>query len=85
MPIYDFECRACGHRFDELVKDAEQHPPCPECAAPGAQRRFSTFAPSPKFGLRGAEAQRSADSQRSRADKRRERSDKQREQRRQGG
>jgi putative FmdB family regulatory protein len=85
MPIYDFECRACSHRFEELVKNAEEHPACPECGAPDAQRRFSTFAAPAKFGLRGAEAQRSADSQRSRADKRRERSDKQREQRRQGG
>jgi putative FmdB family regulatory protein len=81
MPIYDFDCRACGHRFEELVKNVDDRPKCPECGAPEAQRRFSPFAAPPKFGLRGAEAQRSADSQRRRAEQRKERSDRQREQR----
>ena len=80
MPIYDFECQACGHRFEELTKAGEQ-PACPACAAPGAERRFSAFAAPARFGLRGAEAQRSADAQRRRAEQRKERSDRQREQR----
>jgi putative FmdB family regulatory protein len=37
VPIYEFECRSCGHRFEELVgshvglKTAEVR--CPECGS----------------------------------------------------
>jgi putative FmdB family regulatory protein len=32
MPIYEFECEECGHRFDRLMKmsESEVHPPCPK-------------------------------------------------------
>jgi putative FmdB family regulatory protein len=41
MPTYDYECRACGHRFDELQSFSE--PPllkCPACKKPKLQRLF---------------------------------------------
>jgi len=41
MPIYDFKCRACGKRFDELVKIGET-PECPKCHDPAPERLFST-------------------------------------------
>jgi putative FmdB family regulatory protein len=40
MPIYDFECRACGHRFEELVKLGET-PSCPSCNANDLERLIS--------------------------------------------
>lgn len=83
MPIYDFDCQACGHRFEELVS-AGDRPACPECGAAGAEQLFSPFARPAKFGLRGAEATRSTDSRRKRDEQRRQRSDRQREQRRNG-
>lgn len=43
MPIYDFQCRRCGHRFEQLVKPDET-PGCPSCGAPKAQRLFSYSA-----------------------------------------
>lgn len=43
MPIYDFKCRRCGHRFEQLVK-VDGTAACPSCAAPGAERQFSTSA-----------------------------------------
>ena len=30
MPLYEFKCRACGHRFEELVRLGET-PECPKC------------------------------------------------------
>lgn len=30
MPMYDFECTACGHIFETIAK-YEELPPCPEC------------------------------------------------------
>jgi putative FmdB family regulatory protein len=41
MPTYDYECSACGHRFDELQSFSE--PPltkCPECKKNKLARLF---------------------------------------------
>jgi putative FmdB family regulatory protein len=41
MPTYDYECRACGHRFDELQSFSE--PPltkCPACKKNKLERLF---------------------------------------------
>jgi putative FmdB family regulatory protein len=58
MPLYEFECRACGRRFEELVT-ASQKPLCPACGQPEPDRLLSNISPPPKMGLRGAEARRS--------------------------
>lgn len=50
MPIYEFECCACGHRFDRLQKMSDPDPEtCPTCQAPRVQRRLS----APQFRLAG--------------------------------
>jgi putative FmdB family regulatory protein len=43
MPIYDFKCRECGHRFEELVRLGEAAS-CPKCKAASAERQFSPSA-----------------------------------------
>ena len=50
VPIYEFECRSCGQRFEELVgshvgrETADVR--CPECGAAEAERVLaSTYAP----------------------------------------
>ncbi len=43
MPLYEFKCRACGHRFEDLVKVGET-PECPKCHDAGPERLFSTSA-----------------------------------------
>jgi putative FmdB family regulatory protein len=43
VPIYDFECRACGERFEALVA-AAQRPACPVCASPEPARLFSQIS-----------------------------------------
>jgi putative FmdB family regulatory protein len=43
MPLFDFQCPGCGHRFEELVK-GEEKPPCPACGAAGTQRLQSYSA-----------------------------------------
>lgn len=42
MPIYEFLCKSCGHRFSTLCKIGEEVS-CPECGGE-TQRLFSTFA-----------------------------------------
>ena len=50
MPIYEFQCNACGHRFDRLQKLSDPDPSvCPTCGAPQVQRQIS----APSFRLAG--------------------------------
>ena len=50
MPIYAFECSACGHDFDRLQKLSDPDPTdCPQCGAPKVQRRLT----APQFRLAG--------------------------------
>jgi putative FmdB family regulatory protein len=71
MPIYDFECQSCGHRFEELTR-ASELPPCPECGAPEPRKLLSQVSPSPRIGLRGASARKSDATRRAREEKKRE-------------
>lgn len=43
MPIHDFQCRKCRHRFEQLVRPGESAA-CPECGAAGAERLFTPTA-----------------------------------------
>lgn len=33
--LFDFECKSCGHRFEELVKSTEHSAECPACKGQG--------------------------------------------------
>lgn len=40
MPIYDYGCQSCGHRFEALV--LKRPPPaCPECESEDIERELS--------------------------------------------
>jgi putative FmdB family regulatory protein len=44
MPIKEFECRACSHRFEVLLMLDEKNPDkCPKCGAGDLKRLLSTF------------------------------------------
>lgn len=50
MPIYAFECAACGHSFDRLQKMSDADPTdCPSCGAPQVRRQLT----APQFRLAG--------------------------------
>ena len=52
MPIYEFECRACGKRFDRLQKLSDPDPDtCPHCGAHAQIKRCLT---APSFRLSGS-------------------------------
>lgn len=42
MPIYEYQCGACGARFEELVGANAQAPPCPTCASRQVTRILSS-------------------------------------------
>ena len=51
MPIYEFECKSCGARFDRLQKLSDPDPDaCPDCGAPQVRRRVT----APAFRLSGS-------------------------------
>ncbi len=39
MPIYDYKCRKCAHRFEQIVK-LNETPDCPACGAANPERLF---------------------------------------------
>ena len=43
VPIFDYRCTTCGHRFEELVTRAEDAVTCTKCSAP-ATKLLSAFA-----------------------------------------
>ena len=47
MPLYEYECRGCGHRFELLVR-ARETPACPACKSVDIDRLLSSFGVSSK-------------------------------------
>ena len=43
MPLYEYHCPACNHRFDELQPMSATSAECPVCEQP-ARRAISVFA-----------------------------------------
>ena len=49
MPIYEFRCNACHHRFSKLFRAVTSSseglkPPCPQCQSVDTMRLISSFA-----------------------------------------
>jgi putative FmdB family regulatory protein len=45
MPLYEFDCRACGNRFELLIR-GPQAVICPKCSTDSVERVLSSFAVS---------------------------------------
>lgn len=58
MPLFDFDCQACGHRFERLVRSQDGPPACPACGSERLRKLPASFAPG-SDGLRRAAAARS--------------------------
>ncbi|MCS7182457.1 MAG: zinc ribbon domain-containing protein [Thermoanaerobaculum sp.] len=46
MPLYEYRCEACGHRFELLQRmgAGSQGVKCPACGSEAVKRLLSTFA-----------------------------------------
>jgi len=46
MPIYEYECRDCGEKFEMFrsINSSDSEIKCPKCGVENAQRVFSLFA-----------------------------------------
>jgi putative FmdB family regulatory protein len=45
MPLFEYACRGCGHRFEYLTR-AGQSPACPSCRSTELEKQLSVFAVS---------------------------------------
>ena len=43
MPIYEYECKSCGHQFEQVVLP-KSTPACPSCHGKDLERQLSMFA-----------------------------------------
>jgi putative FmdB family regulatory protein len=43
MPLFEFACRTCGHRFEHLTRQGAA-PACPSCAGVDLEKQLSVFA-----------------------------------------
>jgi putative FmdB family regulatory protein len=79
VPVYEFDCQACGARFEEVVP-AGCAAPCPACGNEQTVRRWSQVAP-PRVpvGLTGRSAAKSNSKRQAREEARRERATARRE------
>ena len=58
MPLYEYRCTACRHRFEILQRMGEgaEGLACPRCGAAGVEKQFSTFASAGGGESAGADA-----------------------------
>lgn len=54
MPLFDYRCRECDHRFEQLArsKDDTEAGICPKCARSGAEVLISRFRVGGRGDLR---------------------------------
>lgn len=55
MPLYEYSCRGCGHRFEILQRLGEGADglACPSCSAATLDKQYSTFAAGTSSGASG--------------------------------
>ncbi|WP_455244032.1 FmdB family zinc ribbon protein [Petrachloros mirabilis] len=42
MPIFEYVCRECNHRFEQLIQGSTQAT-CPRCTGTALEKQFSAF------------------------------------------
>ncbi len=43
MPLYEYRCKGCDHRFETLVR-RDETPACPKCEGSDLEKLLSSFA-----------------------------------------
>jgi len=44
VPIFEYRCDHCGHRFEAIVLNGRPPDECPQCERPDLRKEISTFA-----------------------------------------
>ncbi len=52
MPIYEYQCKKCGHRFERMQRMSDPHPTdCPDC---GAKKSVTQLLSAPAVQFKGS-------------------------------
>ncbi len=43
MPIFEYDCVACGQEFEKLVRQSSPPPHCPQCSSTDLRKKLSAF------------------------------------------
>jgi putative FmdB family regulatory protein len=56
MPLYQYRCKRCGHKFEMLrrISDPDNEVPCPECGTRGPEKVIMPFYGNNSRGRTGA-------------------------------
>ncbi len=56
MPIYEYTCQDCGHRFERFFRSVTSavEPSCPQCGGLNAKKGWSVFGMAKVDGGAGA-------------------------------
>ena len=54
MPMFEYACRSCGHKFETLVLSASKTVTCPRCASTELEKQFSVFGTSGSSSGKGS-------------------------------
>ncbi len=46
MPLYEYECRSCGHAFETLVRTGDPAPTCAACGSSDLEKLLHNVAMS---------------------------------------
>jgi len=49
MPIFEYQCKQCGHEFEKLVFDSKAVE-CPKCKSSQTEKKISVFASTKTAG-----------------------------------
>jgi putative FmdB family regulatory protein len=44
MPIFEYQCRTCGTKFEKIVSSATAMATCKSCGSPEVEKLLSVFA-----------------------------------------
>lgn len=50
MPIFEYKCQKCNHKFEKLVLKKDQIIKCPRCGSDALDKLLSVFNASVKSG-----------------------------------
>jgi len=59
MPMYEYQCRSCDHKFELLVRESTRYE-CPKCTSRELEKQLSVFAVSAQGSSSGGGMQMSA-------------------------
>jgi putative FmdB family regulatory protein len=59
VPIYEYQCKSCGEKFEKLVRTMGEAKPkiaCPKCGSEQTTKALSVFAVAESSSVKGSDS-----------------------------